>query len=91
VIKLQVSDTGVQASATRVEEAARAAIVKSVNGRDHPNAKGVAIYIPSPAGYRRDDVSQANGFGQRYTELLFREGRPQLAIVPDPRTSVGRV
>ncbi|MBC8137600.1 MAG: hypothetical protein H8F28_17090 [Fibrella sp.] len=76
LIKERVSDPAVQASATRVEEAARAAIVKTVNGEDHPNAKGLAIYLPSPNAYRRDDISQANGFGQRYTELLFARDAP---------------
>ena len=76
LVKENVSDPAVQSTATRVEEAARAVIVKSVHKIDHPNAQGVAIYLPSPAGYRRDDISQANGFGQRYTELLFARDAP---------------
>ena len=76
LVKDAVPDAGVQSAATQVQAAASAAIVKTVNGDDHPNAKGIAIYIPTPNGYRRDDIDQANGFGQRYTELLFAEDAP---------------
>ncbi len=76
LIKERIGDASVQASATRVEEAARAAVVKSVNKLDHPNAEGIAIYLPTPNGYRRDDITQANGFGQRYTQLLFARDAP---------------
>jgi hypothetical protein len=76
LVKERVGDGNVQATATRVEEAARAAIVKNVRGNDHPNANGIAVYLPSPSQYRRDDISQANGFGQRYTELLFARDAP---------------
>ena len=77
LVKETVPDSGVQSTATQVQTAASAVIVKTVNGDDHPNAKGIAIYMPSPNGYRRDDIDQANGLGQRYTSLLFAEDAPK--------------
>lgn len=76
LVKERVGDSAVQNAATRVEEAVQAAVVKSVHGNQHPNARGLAIYLPSPTQYRRDDISQAEGFGQRYTELLFAKDAP---------------
>jgi hypothetical protein len=76
LVRERAGDPGVQASATGVEETARAEVVKSVSGIGHPNAHGIALYIPSPSQYRRDDIEQANGFGQRYTELLFAKDAP---------------
>jgi len=76
LVKEKVNNDAVRTSATNVENAARAAIVKSVNGDDHPNSQGIALYIPTPNAYRRNDITQANGFGQRYTELLFTKDAP---------------
>ncbi len=76
LIKEQVNDARVQTTATQVENAARAAIVKNVQAYLHPNSNGIAIYIPSPNVYRRDDIDQANGFGQRYSQLLFAKDAP---------------
>ncbi|MBC8137601.1 MAG: hypothetical protein H8F28_17095 [Fibrella sp.] len=76
ITQQKVSDPDVRAAAVQVEAAVRAAVVKNVRGSNHPNAEGIAIYIPSPGTYRRDDIIQANGFGQRYTELLFARDAP---------------
>ena len=76
LLKANVPDGSVQTAATQLEAAARAAIVKSVNGRDHPNSNGLAVYLPTPNGYRRDDIEQANGFGQRYVEIAFAQAAP---------------
>ncbi len=76
LVKEKVTNDAVREAATNVENAARAAIVKNVNGNDHPNSQGIALYIPTPNAYRRNDISQANGFGQRYTELLFSKDAP---------------
>jgi len=76
LIKAGVGDARVQGAAAQVQAAANAAIVKSVHGDFHPNSQGIAIYMPSPNSYYHDDVNQADGFGQRYTELSFARDAP---------------
>ena len=76
LIKQTIPDSHLQDTATQVENAAHEAIVKNVHANAHPNSQGIAIYLPTPNGYRRDDIDQVNGFGQRYTELLFAQEAP---------------
>jgi hypothetical protein len=72
----RVPEGGVQSACAQVTTAVRAAVLKNVRGQLHPNSNGLAIFLPSPAGYRRTDVDQANGFGQRYSELAFAKAAP---------------
>lgn len=76
LIKSNVTDANVVSAANRAESAVRAAIVYNVHGNVHPNSNGLAVYIPTPNGYKRDDIEQANGFGQRYSELSFAKAAP---------------
>ncbi len=71
-----VPDSAVQEAATRVRSAASAAILKNYNSYNHPRSNGLSIYLPSPFAYSQDDVTQANGFGQRYSLLSFTKAAP---------------
>lgn len=73
----RVPDAAVQTAAHQVEAAAREAILFSVNGSRHPRSNGLSIYLPSARTYRTDDIAQANGFGQRYSQLAFSQVAPQ--------------
>ena len=76
LIQQSIPDANVQNAALQVENAAHATIVRNVHASSHPNSQGVAIYLPTPNGYRRDDIEQVNGFGPRYTKLLFAQDAP---------------
>jgi hypothetical protein len=75
-----VPDARVQTAANAVKEAVASAVLVNVNGRQHPNSNGLAIYLPTPAQYRRDDQDQADGvgsfFGNRYSDLAFSRAAP---------------
>lgn len=79
-----VPDAGVQQAAARVRSAVNAAILRNVNGSQHPNSNGLAIFLPSPLSYSRIDIDQADGNGPgggnvRYTELDFIKAAPNWA------------
>lgn len=73
---IPVSDQRVRNAADQVRGVLGNALLKSVNGSFHPDAKGLAIFLPSPLQYSRIDIEQANGFGQRYTALSFAKDAP---------------
>ncbi len=76
----RVNDGGVQAAARDVQSAVGASLVVNVNGSGHPNSRGLAIFLPSPARYRSIDLDQADGvgplFGNRYIDLAFAKAAP---------------
>ncbi len=76
LLKGSVNDAGVQGAVNQVESATRDAIVKNVRGTQHPRSNGLAAYLPSPFQYGRDDINQANGFGQRYVFLSLAKDAP---------------
>jgi hypothetical protein len=71
-----VNDPGVQQAAQRARDTIQAAIIANVNSQGHPRSNGLALFVPSPAQYRRIDVDQANGFGQRYNLISFAKAAP---------------
>jgi hypothetical protein len=71
-----VTDTGVQKAVQQVRSALSAAIIKSVNGAQHPNSKGIAAFLPSPSEYSTIQTEQLDGFGQTYSSLAFSQAAP---------------
>lgn len=82
-----VPDDSVQKAAARLKSAVQAAVIRSVNGSLHPNSQGLSIFLPSPSQYNTLDIEQANGFGQRYSELTFAHDAPnwQSFLINGPR------
>ena len=82
-----VTDSGVQAAGQQVRNAVNAAIVTSRNSPYHSASHGLAIYLPTPSTYRKIDVEQADGFGQRYSALAFAKAAPnwQAFLVNGPQ------
>lgn len=72
-----VNDPAVLSAASTLQEKLNAAIIKNVNGSGHPNSNGLSVFVPSPSAYRRIDIDQANGFGQRYSLLSFAKAAPR--------------
>ena len=84
----RVNDPGVLSAAASVKSAVQAAVVKSYAGTGgNGDSHGLAIYIPTPNEYRQIDTDQANGFGQRFTELSFSQDAPswQTFLANGPR------
>ncbi len=73
----RVNDAGVLAACAQVKLALGSAIVKNVNGSQHPRSNGQSILLCSPNLYRRLDIEQADGFGQRYGELAMTKAAPR--------------
>ena len=75
-----VNEGEVQCAAREVQSAVGQALVVNVNGRGHPNSKGLAVFLPSPARYRVIDLDQTDGigpfFGDRYTDLALTKAAP---------------
>lgn len=71
-----VNDAAVQQAAASLRTTMNSAIVGNVHGTGHPRSNGLAVYLPSPTRYRTIDIDQANGFGQRYSELAFAQASP---------------
>lgn len=71
-----VNTPAVQQAAANLRTAVNACIVSSVHGSGHPRSNGLAVFLPSPTQYRRIDIDQANGFGQRYSEISFARAAP---------------
>jgi hypothetical protein len=82
-----IPDAAVQTAATRVKNAVQSAVIRSVNGNQHPSSTGLSIFLPSPTQYNSLDIDQANGFGQRYGELTFAKDAPnwQSFLINGPR------
>lgn len=79
-----VNDASVLNAAHRVRTAVQAAVIKNIHGDLHPRSNGLSIFLPSPLQYRTIDIDQANGFGQRYSELAFTKAAPSwLAFLVD--------
>jgi hypothetical protein len=73
---IPVPDPAVLTAANQVNQAVNAAVLKNVNGSQHPHSNGLAIFLPDPSTYTSIDIAQANGFGQRYTALSFAQVAP---------------
>jgi hypothetical protein len=73
----RVNDAQVLAAGANVKSKVQAAVVKFYAGTGgNANSNGLAIYLPTPTEYRQIDIDQANGFGQRFTELQLSQDAP---------------
>jgi hypothetical protein len=71
-----VGDASVQSAVSQLKNATQAAILANYNATGHPNSNGLSLFVPSTNGFRTIDISQANGFGQRYNTLAIAKDAP---------------
>ena len=84
----RVNDAGVLSAAANVKSKIQAAVVKFYAGTGgNKDSNGLAIYLPTPTEYRQIDIDQANGFGQRFSELSLSQNAPnwQTFLANGPR------
>ncbi|MDX1931303.1 MAG: clostripain-related cysteine peptidase [Capsulimonadales bacterium] len=71
-----IADAAIVNAAALLRQTVQEAVIKNVRGNQHPRSNGLSIYLPTPGEYDAIDVSQANGFGQRYRALAFTKAAP---------------
>lgn len=72
----RVTDATVLNAVSTLRARVNSAILLNRNGTQHPLSKGIAIFLPTPSRYRTIDIEQANGFGQRFTDLAIAKDAP---------------